>query len=353
MKYFFGDESWLLRLIKRSFLRLVLLPVLFSGSTAKTIAQTAISEPVAPGTTNSVAPQTGQTDQQAGENIVMPLPQLRPTHSGTKNEVSVSGDFLLGQGTVTLPLGYSLIQSLGGIAGFHASAFSVPRNSVYYGGTIAYSYGQAWYLDISYARGQSSGTQSIDTGFLGQLHSTFRIEDEIYQAYIRYTFPSLRGKRLSAYLRGGFSYVTANLNDDATSPAIGRYTQVDATSDVLGNLGFGMAYSLYRSPSNNWRLGLQVEGEGFYGNRSQQTLETLSADVGLKFTPANIQNSLYGGIFQATLRLEYSMGHTGLFKAFGDVGAELKYQLIDYPGAGSQNEMLWGPYARIGIRYDF
>ncbi|MDR3457077.1 MAG: autotransporter outer membrane beta-barrel domain-containing protein [Verrucomicrobiae bacterium] len=321
----------------------VLLLVFFSGAATKLVAQNQDAPPVKP---DSTTPATDALN----DNIVMPPPVLQAPKS-TKNEISASGDFLLGQGTVTLPLGYSLKQSLGGIGGFPASAFSVPRNSTYFGGTVAYSYGQAWYFDLSYAQGQSSGSQSIDTGFLGQLHSNFQIQDEIYQAYIRYTFPKLRGKRLSAYVRAGVSYVTTDLKDDATSPAIGRYTQRDTTTDILGNLGFGVAYSLYKSGA--WRFGLQAEGEGFYGTRTQTSLETLSADTGLNFVSANINNSLYGGIFQATFRAEYSIGHSGLFKVFGDFGAQIKYTLIEYPGAGSSTETLWGPYVRLGLRYNF
>ena len=268
----------------------------------------------------------------------------------TKHEISVSGDFMVGSGTITLPLGYSLSQSLNS-PNTPVGAFSVPRNSTYYGGTISYSYGQAWYVDLSYAKGQSSGNQSIDTGSLGALSSTFSVDDTEYQLYLRYAFPQLRGKRFSAYLRGGISYVTANLQDDASSPAVGRYTQRDKTTDILGNLGFGLGYSLYSS--RKFRFGLQLDVEGFYGTRSQVTLETLSADEGVNFVSANIDNSLYGVIGRVTARAEYRLGKTGLFKIFGDVGVEGRYTLIDYPNAGSQSEDILGIYAKIGIRYAF
>jgi hypothetical protein len=269
----------------------------------------------------------------------------------TRNEISASGDVMSGQGTVSLPLGYSLKKSLGSSGGTPVAAFTVPRNSIYFGGTISYSYGQAWYVDLSYAKGTSSGSQDIPTGFLGNIPSTFTIDDSWYQIYVKYTFPQLRGKRFSAYLRAGASYVTSDLKDDAQSPAFGRYTQKDSTTDMLGNLGFGLGYTLYSS--HKWRVGVQFEGEGFFGDRSQDSLETLSADAGLKFESANINDSLYGGIGRATVHVEYRFGRSGLFKIFGEGGLEGRYTMVDYPGAGTVNELLWGPYARLGIRYSF
>lgn len=287
-----------------------------------------------------------------GDLAMMPPPMLQAPKA-TKNEISVSGDVMFGQGTVTLPLGYSLKQSLGGSVPTPLQAFSVPRDSVYFGGTLSYSYGQAWYVDLSYSKGQSSGSQSINTGFLGSLDSSFSIDDTWYQLYIKYTFPQLRGRRFSAYLRAGASYVTADITDDAQSPAAGRYSQRDTTDEILGNVGFGLGYSLYTT--GRWRFGVQFEGEGFYGTRSQQTLENLAADAGLSFVSANIDNSLYGGIARATLRTEYRLGQSGLFKIFGEIGVEGWYTLIDYSGAtsSSSDELLWGPYAKLGIRYAF
>ena len=291
----------------------------------------------------------------ADNNVSMPTPVLQAPKS-TKNEVSVSGDLMLGSGTITLPLGYSLKQALGANGGnLQPGAFSVPRNSTYYGGTISYSYGQAWYIDLSYAQGQSSGTQAINTDSgsfnFGNIPSSFSINDTWYQIFVKYTFPQLRGKRFSAYLRAGASFVTADLQDTASSPAFGRYTQTDTTQDMLGNLGAGLGYTV--SSSRHLRFGLQAELEGFYGIRSQQSLETLAADAGLQFTSATINNTLYGGIGRITARLEYRMGQSGLFKIFGEVGAEGRYTMIQYPGASAPDEMLWGPYAKIGLRYAF
>src|SRR5262249_53994357 len=113
-----------------------------------------------------------------------------------KQQISVSGDFLLGQGRVSLPIGYSLEKAIS-IPGvdLHKGPALADRSSTYFGGTISYSYGEsrAFYVDLSYAQGQSSGSQDIDTLGLGSIRSEFSIDDTWYQAYARYAFPFLRG----------------------------------------------------------------------------------------------------------------------------------------------------------------
>jgi hypothetical protein len=331
--------------------KLTLISVLSCFGAAGLMAQDAPPAAPAPGSNGATDATQTPAPATAGQDMMSAAPPTLAPPKATKNEVSASADFMLGQGTVTLPVGYSLNQSLGGSAGNIVGAFSVPRNSTYYGGTISYSYGQAWYIDLSYEQGQSSGSQSINTGSLGSLASNFTINDTWYQAYVRYTFPSLRGKRFSAYLRAGVSFVQSDLADDASSPAIKRYTQKDTTQDELGNLGFGLGYSLYTS--HRLKVGLQLEGEGFFGTRSQDSLETLSADVGVKFVSDTIDNTLYGGIARATVRFEYRLGQSGLFKIFGDLGVQGRYTMIQYPGASAPDEMLYGPYVKVGIRYAF
>jgi hypothetical protein len=281
-------------------------------------------------------------------------PPLLKAPKATKHEVSVSGDMMVGSGTITLPLGYSLKESLGSSFGdLQPGAFSVPRDSTFYGGTISYSYGQAWYLDLSYSQGQTSGSQAIDVGWLGELDSKFNIDETWYQAYIKYTFPQLRGKRLSAYLRGGASYGMAELEVNSTISPTTRYIQNDETTDILLNLGGGVGYNMYSS--RRFRFGLQGELEAFFGQRAQTTLETLSADEGLEFKPKGIDNTLYGLIGRATMRAEYRLGKSGLFKMYCDLGVETRYTMIDYPGGGTaaSDETLFGPYAKLGLRYAF
>jgi hypothetical protein len=275
-----------------------------------------------------------------------------------KNEISVSADYFLGEGNVTLPFGFALANALnpyipgGGLAG---TVNKADRTSDYFGGTISYSYGQAWYLDLAYAHGSSSGTVPVSissASFYETYSSDFSINDDWYQAYIRYTFPSLRGKRLSAYLRAGVSYVEARLTDAAPVPGFGIYTEKDNTKDLLGNLGFGVGYSLYAK--GHFRIGLQVEGEGFYGRRSQDITESFDHSFGLVLQPITIDNDLYGAIGRGTARFEYRPGRSGAFKIFADGGVQAKYTFITYPsGLGTFDELLWGPYVKVGLRYSF
>lgn len=313
---------------------------------------TTTTAPVAASTTPTGQPKTDRSD-----SLGAPVPTMRAPKA-TKHEISVSGDIFLGQGNVTLPLLYSLSQVPGIGATLNPTAADTDRTSTYYGATLSYSFGQAWYFDLAYARGDSSGTVDIDFGSVGgaaPLPSSFSIKDDWYQAYVKYTFPALRGKRLSAYLRAGVSFVQADLTAQTLIPALGLYNQTDHTTDVLGNFGFGVGYRLYST--KRFRLGLQVEGEGFYGTRSQDSLETLDQSVyGLPlsaYTSAGINNTLYGGIGRATVHMEYRLGQAGLMKLFLDGGLQGKFTQIEYPGAGSFNEILWGPYGKLGFSYSF
>jgi len=286
------------------------------------------------------------------DTVVTPVPALAKPKVA-KSEVSASGDFFNGQGTVTVPVGYSLNKSVPSVIG---EAQSVPRNSEYLGGTISYSYLHAWYIDVSYEHGTSSGDVNIDgSHFLGSqtpLKSSFTIDDNWYQAYVRYAFPGLRGKRLSAYLRAGGSFVQADLT--VKTPSV--YQQNDSTRDILGNAGFGLGYSLYAS--RRFIVSLQAEGEGFFGERSQQSKETLLLDAGLTPVTADINNTLYGGIGRGTVRFEYRLGQANRFRLFADGGIQGKFTEIKYPstgggGGGTFSELLWGPYVKLGLRYSF
>jgi hypothetical protein len=346
-------------------LPLLLLALLFCGGAPRAQGQgNAASTPVkpepdynAPWTVTqpkaapaAATPSAAPVGTLAPGSLTAAPPVLRPPKS-TKHEISFAGDFMMAEGTVTMPVGYSLKETLGDIPSLKPTAVLADRSSMYYGGTLSYSYGQAWYVDLSWMEGRSSGSQSIDAGWLGSLPSDFKITDDWLQAYVRYTFPRLRGKRFSAYLRAGASFVQADLTDESTLPAGGRYTQTDQTQDILGNVGVGVGYSLYTT--RKWRLGAQLEAEGFYGTRTQDSLEYLSADEGLVFKSASIDNTLYGGIGRATLRFEYRMGSSGLFKLFGDVGGQVRRSEVSYPGVTATPEMIWGPYVRFGLRYAF
>jgi len=282
---------------------------------------------------------------EAGALAQMPKPPRVNPH-----EIFVSGDFLLGEGNVTMPFGFSLAE-VPFVGGNVIKSVAKPdRSSTYYGATLSYGYRQSWYLDLEYANGTSSGDTDVLLGTPPTLPSSFKIDDNRYQAYIRYTFPGLRGTKLSPYLRAGVSYVDAELKDETTIPAPGLYRQTDRTTDILGKLGFGVTYWLHTGP--RFRLGLQAEGEGFYGNRSQESTEQLQ-NAGFAFPTASINNDLYGGIGRGTARLEYLLGRSTRRKLFGDVGIQAKFTEINYPSLGSFDELLWGPYVKLGLRYAF
>ena len=321
-------------------------------TTTSPVTPSSDKSPVQVNTIPGVQPQSGARD-----SLTAPPPKLK-VPKPTKHEVAVSADVFLGDGNVTLPLLYSLSQVNAFAGVFTPTAADADRKSTYVGATLSYSYGQSWYFDLSTARGDSSGTVPIDfgAGGSGPLDSDFAIKDDWYQAYVKYTFPGLRRGRWSAYLRAGVSYVSADLTDQSLIPSLGLYKQTDKTTDLLGNLGFGVGYRLYTG--KRFRLGLQLEGEGFYGTRSQDTLETLDESVYQlplsEYKSATIDNTLYGGIGRATLHFEYRLGQSGLMKAFADFGAQAKYTIISYPsGAGSFNELLWGPYGKLGFSYSF
>jgi len=297
-------------------------------------------------------PAPGTQSSKGSPDLFEP-PPVKPT----QNEISVSGDYLFGQGTVTFPELFSL-QNSG--RGSSPDVGIAERKSDYIGTTISYSFGQAWYLDLSYARGHSSATGPIRfPNLIGapplDLATTFTINDDWYQAYVRYTFPALRFTRLSAYLRAGVSFVQADLRATNTGPESpdGFYKQTDRTEDILGNVGFGLVYFVYRS--NRAKLGLQLEGEGFYGHRSQDSREDLDTVDPSRIVNARIDNDLYGGLGRSTVRFEYALGRRGVFKLTADAGMEVKYTRIQYSdfGIGTRDELLWGPYAKIGLKYSF
>jgi hypothetical protein len=274
-----------------------------------------------------------------------------------KHEVSVSGDFFLGEGNVSVPFGFSLAQSLNQIPGVNVAGTvnDADRSSTYFGGTLSYSYGQGWYFDLGFAQGSSSGEVPVSLSgdpIYEQLPAAFDIDDTWYQAYVRYTFPGLRGKRFSAYLRAGVTFVQADLTMVAPIPNFGLYRQEDETQDILGNIGFGVGYSLYAT--RRVRIGLQAEVEGSYGTRTQDVTEFMDNDLGLVLEPASLDNTLYGGVGRGTVRFDYRANQANTLKLFADVGFQARFTIIEYPsGLGTFDELLWGPYAKVGLRYSF
>lgn len=332
-----------------------------AGAPAKSSEKTTTTttSPATPSTQKSPGDTGATPGVQPGSGVSIAARPVLKAPKPTKHEVAASADLFLGAGNVTLPLLYSLSEVAGIGSTLTPTAADADRKSTYVGGTLSYSYGKSWYFDLAYARGDSSGTVPIDFGLggSGPLPSDFTIKDTLYQAYLKYTFPGLRRGSWSAYLRAGVSYVTADLTDQTRLPEpFGLYNQTAETTDYLGNLGFGVGYRLYTG--KRFRLGLQMEGEVFYGTRTQDTLETLETSVfeldPSEFKNVTIDNKLYGGIGRATLHFEYRLGQTGLMKAFADFGVQAKYTQISYPnGAGSFDELLWGPYGKLGLSYSF
>lgn len=282
-------------------------------------------------------------------SATLALPAL-PTPTVYKNEVSGSADFMYGTGTITVPIGYALRGT-----GFPVSVASADRSTVYYGGTLSYSYGRSWYIDVSGEDGRSTGSTSLTLpGLLGAVPASFDVNDTWYQVYLRYNFQNfLAGTRFRAYLRGGVSLVKATLdtvNDPLPAYASGQfYTEHDNTFDVLGNLGFGLTYSLYSTV--RLKVGLQLEGEGFGGNRSQDITESYVPNH--ETGNATINDTVYGAIGRLTAHADYRLGQSGRWKLTGDVGMMTKYSFVSYPGAGTKDELLYGPYVKIGASFVF
>lgn len=282
----------------------------------------------------------------------------KPEQKPRNHEVAVSGDFFLGKGNVTMPFGFAL-SHVDVFSGITPTVAKPDRSSDYFGSTISYGY-KPWalYLDLQYSHGDSSGNANVQLGDPNAnppLPSQFSIKDDWFQAYVRYTFPRLRFTPFNAYLRAGGSFVKAELNDSTVIPVLGLYTQADSTKDYLGNLGAGAGYSW---SGERFRIGVQVEAEGFYGQRSQSSREDLpQAELGFQPT-ASINNTLYGGIARGTVRVQYGFGRTQFLKAFLEGGMQGKFTEIQYSSegnfkGGTFNELLWGPYVKVGLRFLF
>ena len=299
--------------------------------------------------TTTTSPVTPSATSVAVSSSTLKAPKA------TKHQVSFSGDYFLGQGDVTLPLGFSLAASGFAPSGYNPAVVKPERNADYVGGTLSYTYGQSWYLDIGYSQGDSNGEVDANLGGGFTAPSQFTIKDTAYQAYVRYVPTSLRGKRLSAYFRAGVSFVDSEITDTLADPLLGFYREDIKATDLLGNVGFGVGYRLFSM--GRFRLGLQGELEAFYGVRTQDITESFPA-VPITLPSVTIDNTLYGGIGRGTMRMEYRLGQSGLFRIFVDAGVQLKYTQIEYPDAvgfqkESFDEILWGPYAKLGFSYSF
>jgi hypothetical protein len=280
------------------------------------------------------------------------LSDLMEEPISTRHQIGVSADYLMGRGHLVAPVFFSANLRDPNLA---PQLDDPKRESDFFGATLSYSFGQAWYLDLSYAHGDSSADGIIDFGGGLNAPATYELRDDWYQIYGRYTFPGLRGTRFSAYLRAGASFVRNTL-DAQTSGAV-VYSQENEYDDILGNVGFGLSYALFNWPRS--RISLVAEGEGFYGFREQESTETITIGVDtLTYPQANIDNTLYGGLGRAAVRFEYAVGQRGTFNLFADAGGQIKYSIVTYdssPNFAAQDpdELLWGPYVKLGLTYAF
>jgi hypothetical protein len=341
-----------------------------SGATLVKLAAAPPAAPEPQPTPTSAQPQTVAATPETTNQSPAASPIPKGSEKEYPNEVSLSGDFLYGQGHVTLPFFFSLheygVQQHNAFSNLNPFVTSAPRDSDYFGGaTISYGRNKAmlggfWFVDFSYAHGSSSGTAVIPETVVDPVQQTvfpatttaFSIDDNWYQGFLRYEPKWFLTTPYYGYLRAGVSYVNATMTDYATfPPPVNSYKQTDHTSDLVGNLGFGFGYRLKRI-SERMNIILQIEGEGFYGHRNQKSEESLIAPA-INAPAASIENDLYGGIARGTVRIEHKFGELGLFKVFADVGAEARYTIIEYTGLGTHNELLWGPYVKLGLRKDF
>ena len=317
-----------------------------------------VTSPLQHSSTNvGIAPSVSATTPPASADTAptLTLPGLPIQPTVYKNEISASADFMYGTGTITVPIGFALKTiNLPG-ASFQPSAVSANRSTVYYGGTVSYSYGRSWYLDFSGENGRSTGSTSLSIpGLAGPpVPASFDVTDTWYTIYLRYNLQNfLAGTRFRAYLRGGVSLVEATLltaNDPFSAFGSGQfYSEHDNTFDVLGNFGFGLTYSLYSTV--RLKVGLQLEGEGFAGNRSQDITESFAQSLTANTT---INNTVYGAIGRLTLHADYRLGQSGRWKLTGDVGMMTKNSLVSYPDSGTKGETLYGPYAKAGASFVF
>jgi hypothetical protein len=301
---------------------------------------------------SSVTNQPDSIGQPSVSELTAPPPSLQVPKT-FNNDIGASADFSFGQGHVTLPVGFALASQFPQ-GGLNSSVISADRSTVYYGGTVSYSHGKAWYFDFSFEHGSSTGNQSIEipnTAGPGSFPANFNITDDLYQFYVRYNFQEfLKGSPFKAYLRGGVSYIPATLTVTDTEPTP-LYNQNDNTTDILGNFGFGLTYTPISR--GRLRIGLQFEGEGFYGRRSQDITEELPGNIQPVTASATIDNNLYGGIARCTAHGEFRLGQSGRMKLTTDIGFQYKYTLVTYSGASSQDEVLYGPYAKVGFSYLF
>jgi len=326
--------------------------------------------PVPSVTAPATVPQAGQgrVESVSGSNSGLSLESFEVRN----RELGFTGDYLYGLGNVQVPLGYALGPILQ--VGNGSFTEATRENANYYGGTVSGSLGRVWFVDLTYSRGSSRGQLNNLGAILGDaggavladLKTSYKLDEQFHQGYIRYAFPGLTGTRYSAYIRGGFTFATSTLdNVYAVDPVSGTFRS--EALDYLGNLGAGIEYGLIRG--DRTRVSLFVEGEGFGGLRQTDITESYSQS-GLVVPldgAASVQSTVYGGLGRAITRFRWVLDRKSRLRLNLDIGLQARYLINEFnsmpdflnpvqPGYRVNvraDELLWGPYGRLGLSYSF
>lgn len=288
-----------------------------------------------------------------------------PTSSLKLIDVQVSGDYLLGNGTISTPFNFAL----------QGTEFSAPevvelsdRDSTYWGTTLQVTLPSGWAVEFSYARGTS---ETSNLASISEVDSvvTYQLDDSWYQIFGKYTFPGLSSQRFSTEIRFGGSWVDSELSAQGNFLST-SYSQVNNMTDWLGNLGFGLEYVLKETRDYRFKVIGVLEGEGFAGVRNQDIRETVSYPLVDVTAPqvtgtTELDNLIYGGGGRLALRLFYNVTESGRLKVYADGGVQTRYTRVNYPDVETNvggvqqtqdvtvGEVLWGPFVRVGLLYRF
>jgi hypothetical protein len=319
-----------------------------------------------------LAPDTLAQDAPAAADATteffdLEIPDLPEPVRDRRHRVAASADYLFGFGHVDLPRGWSYLTvepTIPDFGGFEKS----DRESDYVGATVSYAWNNRIFVEGSYIKGRTSGTESLEWLVpSSDAEASYRLDDEWYQIHLRLLL-SRPEARLSTFIRLGVSYVesdsrAANLAFlDVLKNEL--YERFESSTDLLGGIGFGFAYELYATRSVSLRA--QLEGEGFYGKRDQSLRERLRDQQGRNVTLP--EADIYGGQARLTVRLDLlPVRRLDALRGYVDVGVQSRYTELRYPAATipaisgesvrfekhSANELLWGPYVKVGLNYSF
>ncbi len=309
--------------------------------------------------------------------LVTPLARALAVDFGA----GAAADLLIGKGYVSVPLGQALRQQGNG-------RFTLAdRNSALYaGGQISLELtdvGKAerdYFIDASLIQGSSEGTFR-DTSAYGSFLNTptsnqYRLSETFQNAYLRTRIARDPGDSAvptwQIQARLGMNYVEGKLEGSlGLANSVVRSTQ--KTQDLLGNIGLEVDFSLRKLLPEGIRertkdFKVVVDGEVFAGARDTYFTEELSrADSLGGTTPPrdiDVASFVYGGIGRATLRYVMTLSDrdTSTWYLTADLGLQSRYLLNEWDSLRDRDsgpdqprlnvradELLWGPYFRLGI----